>query len=56
MMYLKLTPDQFKVLFDMIVLCIASTERSPERDEMVEVQRTIQMQVAGEHADPAAIW
>ena len=55
MIYLQLSPDQFRVLFDMIVLCIASTERSPARDEMIEVQRAIQVQVAGQYADSAAI-
>ena len=55
MINLNLTSDQFKVLFEMIILCIASTERSPAREEMKEVLKTIQTQVADSYADPATV-
>jgi hypothetical protein len=55
MVYLQLTRDQFSVLFDMMVFYIASTERSPARNGMIEVQRTIQVQASAPHGDPAAI-
>ena len=54
MVNLQLTRDQFSVLFDMIIFYIASTERSPARSGMLEVQRTIQVQADGQYADPAA--
>jgi len=55
MINLSLTSDQFRVLFDMIVLCIASTERSPAREEMKEVLQTIQAQVAELFGDQATV-
>ena len=54
MVNLQLTRDQFSVLFDMIIFYIASTERSPARKWMLEVQRTIQVQADGQYADSAA--
>ena len=53
MINLSLTPDQFRVLFEMIILCIASTERSPAREEMKEVLQTIQAQVTELCGDPS---
>ena len=55
MINLSLTPDQFRVLFDMIVLCIASTEKSPAREEMKEVLQIIQGQVAELFGDQPAV-
>ena len=54
MVNLQLTRDQFSVLFDMMVFYIASTEKSPVRKAMLEVQRTIQVQAGGQYADPTA--
>ena len=55
MINLSLTPDQFRVLFDMIVLCIASTEKSATREEMKEVLQIIQAQVAELSGDQATV-
>jgi hypothetical protein len=55
MVNLQLTRDQFSVLFDMMVFYIASTERSPAREEMIEVQRTIQVQADEQGAHSAVI-
>jgi hypothetical protein len=55
MINLSLTSDQFRVLFDMIVLCIASTEKSPAREEMKEVLQSIQAQVAELFGDQAVV-
>jgi len=55
MINLSLTPDQFRVLFEMVILCIASTERSPAREEMKEVLQTIQAQVTELCGDQATV-
>jgi hypothetical protein len=55
MINLSLTPDQFRVLFEMVILCIASTERSPAREEMKEVLQAIQAQVAELCGDQAIV-
>jgi hypothetical protein len=55
MINLSLTPDQFRVLFEMIILCIASTERSPAREEMKEVLQIIQAQVPEPCGDQAIV-
>ena len=55
MINLSLTPDQFRVLFEMVILCIASTEKSPAREEMKEVLQTIQAQGADLCGDQAIV-
>ena len=55
MITLSLTPDQFKVLFEMVILCIASTDRSPAREEMKEVLQAIQAQAAEICGDQAIV-
>jgi hypothetical protein len=55
MIQLTLSPAQYKILFDMIVLCIASTDKSAERDEMQAVQDCIQEQVADQCIESQAV-
>jgi len=55
MINLSLTPEQFRVLFEMVILCIASTERSPAREAMKEVLQTIQTQGADLCGDQAIV-
>ena len=55
MINLILTPEQFRVLFEMVILCIASTERSPAREAMKEVLQTIQAQGADLCGDQAIV-
>jgi hypothetical protein len=55
MINLSLTPDEFRVLFEMVILCIASTERSPGREEMKEVLQAIQAQVPELCGDQAIV-
>lgn len=55
MIQLTLSPAQYKVLFDMIVLCIASTDKSSERDEMIAVQDCVQAQVADQCVEPQGV-
>jgi len=55
MINLSLTPEQFRVLFEMIILCIASTEKSTAREEMKEVLQSIQAQVAELSGDQATV-
>ena len=55
MINLSLTPDQFRVLFEMVILCIASTEKSEAREEMKEVLQIIQGQVAELFGDQATV-
>ena len=52
MINLSLTPDQFRVLFEMVILCIASTEKSPSREEMKEVPRAWRSRFPGSHGRP----
>jgi len=55
MIHLRLTPEQFRVLFEMVIFCIASTERSPAREEMKEVLQSIQAQGADLCGDQAIV-